>query len=196
MKNIVLASNNKGKIKEFSEIFSTIDVQITPQTQFNINDADETGLTFIENAIIKARNCCKETNLPSIADDSGLEVDSLNGDPGIYSARYAGSHGDDIANINKLLKELEGSKKREARFICALVYMRHENDPTPIISIGKLEGSITFEPIGNNGFGYDSIFLEPNHSKTLAQLDSSLKNSISHRSKALSQLIEQIKSEI
>lgn len=196
MKNIVIASSNKGKIKEFSDIFNKLGVKIIPQTEFDVPDADEIGLSFIENAIIKARNCCKETGRPSIADDSGLEVTSLNGEPGIYSARYAGKHGDDSANIVKLLNNLGNSKNRKARFICALVFLKHENDPTPIVSIGELKGSITDKPIGNNGFGYDPVFLVPEYNMTLAQIDSNIKNSISHRANALRTLIEQFKDKI
>jgi len=189
MKKIILASSNKGKIKEFKEMFSKIGIEIIPQTEFDIPDADETGLTFIENAILKARNCCAHTGLPAIADDSGLEVLSLNGEPGIYSARYAGEHGDDKANINKLLSNLTNSDQRQARFVCALAFLRHENDPTPILATGELNGEITTKEHGKDGFGYDPIFFVPHLDKTLAQVSSETKNEISHRANALSKLI-------
>lgn len=196
MKQIILASINKGKIKEFKEIFSKINIEIVPQTDFNIPDANEIGLTFIENALIKARNCCVHTGLPAIADDSGLEVLSLNGEPGIYSARYAGNHGDDKANINKLMANLANSNKRQARFICSLAFLKHENDPTPLLATGYLNGEITTKSYGEEGFGYDPIFLIPNLNKTLAQISSDSKNQISHRANALSQLIKQFNTEI
>ncbi len=196
MKQIILASSNKGKIKEFKEIFSKIGIEIIPQTEFDIPDADEIGLTFIENAILKARNCSVHTGLPAIADDSGLEVLSLNGEPGIYSARYAGQHGDDKANINKLLSNLVNSGQRQARFICALAFLRHGNDPTPILSTGELNGEITTKEHGEDGFGYDPIFFVPHLNKTLAQVSSDTKNQISHRATALSKLIGQFSTKI
>jgi XTP/dITP diphosphohydrolase len=196
MKQIILASSNKGKIKEFKEIFSKIGIEIIPQTEFDIPDADEIGLTFIENAILKARNCSVHTGLPAIADDSGLEVLSLNGEPGIYSARYAGQHGDDKANINKLLSNLVNSDQRQARFICALAFLRHGNDPTPILATGELNGEITTKEHGEDGFGYDRIFFVPHLNKTLAQVSSDTKNQISHRATALSKLIGQFSTKI
>ena len=196
MKQIILASSNKGKIKEFKEIFRKIGIEIIPQTEFDIPDADEIGLTFIENAILKARNCSVHTGLPAIADDSGLEVLSLNGEPGIYSARYAGQHGDDKANINKLLSNLVNSDQRQARFICALAFLRHGNDPTPILATGELNGEITTKEHGEDGFGYDRIFFVPHLNKTLAQVSSDTKNQISHRATALSKLIGQFNTKI
>ncbi|MFT4694100.1 MAG: XTP/dITP diphosphohydrolase [Francisella sp.] len=196
MKQIILASSNKGKIKEFKEIFRKIGIEIIPQTEFDIPDADEIGLTFIENAILKARNCSVHTGLPAIADDSGLEVLSLNGEPGIYSARYAGQHGDDRANINKLLSNLVNSDQRQARFICALAFLRHGNDPTPILATGELNGEITTKEHGEDGFGYDRIFFVPHLNKTLAQVSSDTKNQISHRATALSKLIGQFSTKI
>lgn len=192
MKEIVLASSNKGKIREFSEIFSRINISIVPQTKFNVPDADETGLSFIENAIIKARHCSKYTNLPAIADDSGLCVEALNGNPGIYSARYSGIHGDDKANIQKLLSEIKQENNRKAEFICVIAYVKNHLDPTPLISVGKLEGVITLDEQGKNGFGYDPIFQIPEENKTLAQIPQELKNKISHRAKALEKMIKQL----
>lgn len=190
MKEIVLASSNKGKIKEFTSIFAKKNIKIIPQTNFNIPDAKETGLSFIENAILKARHCSKYTGLPAIADDSGLEVFALQGEPGIYSARYSGEHGNDSANIQKLLTKLSEIKNREARFVCTLAYIDHELDPTPIISQGFLDGEITENICGDNGFGYDPIFKPTELDKTLAQIPSDYKNKISHRAKALNDIIQ------
>jgi XTP/dITP diphosphohydrolase len=188
MKEIVLASSNKGKIAEFSKIFIQKGVKIIPQTQFNIPDADEIGLSFIENAILKARNCSKHTGLPAIADDSGLDVFCLNGEPGIYSARYSGKHGDDNANIEKLLAKLAKHNDRSARFVCALAYVTHELDPTPLLAYGFLEGQIATSKQGNNGFGYDPIFTLPQLNKTLAEITPEYKNQISHRAIALDKI--------
>ena len=196
MKKIILASSNKAKIKEFKEVFDKIGIEIIPQTEFNIPYANETGLTFIENAILKARNCCAYTGIPAIADDSGLEVFSLNGEPGIYSARYSGNHGDDKANINKLLSNLANSNQRQAQFICSLAFLKHEHDPTPLLATGTLNGEITIKEYGEDGFGYDPIFFVPHLNKTLAQISSEDKNRISHRANALSQLINQFSTKI
>ncbi|MBK2357582.1 RdgB/HAM1 family non-canonical purine NTP pyrophosphatase [Francisella hispaniensis] len=190
MKEIVLASSNKGKIREFTNIFRQKNIKIVPQTNFNIPDAEEVGLSFIENAILKARNCAKYTGLPAIADDSGLEVFSLNGQPGIYSARYSGEHGNDKANIEKLLINLIGNDDRNARFVCALAYVKYELDPSPILAYGFLEGKIAHQMSGSNGFGYDPIFLLPQLQKTLAEITESEKNKISHRAIALDKIIE------
>lgn len=191
MKEIVLASSNKGKIAEFTAMFSKLNIKIIPQTEFDIPDINETGLTFIENALLKARNCCIYTGMPTIADDSGLEVLSLNGKPGIYSARYAGKHGDDQANIDKLLLNLTDTTQRQARFVCALALLKHEHDPTPLLATGKLTGEITTKEFGKDGFGYDPVFFVPSLNKTLAQISSKTKNKISHRADALTKLINQ-----
>lgn len=194
MQKIVLASNNKGKLREFGEMLSTLDMDVLPQASFNIEDADETGLTFVENAIIKARHASAIASLPAIADDSGLEVDALNGAPGIYSARYSGAGATDEKNLLKLLDALKEvpEEKRSARFQCLLVYMRHAEDPTPLICQGTWEGRITFAPQGDNGFGYDPIFFVPEHSCTSAQLQSGQKNKLSHRGKALAKLVKKL----
>ena len=199
MKKIVLASNNKGKVREFGEILATLNMEVIPQAKFDIEDADETGLTFVENAIIKARHASSIAALPAIADDSGLEVDFLNGAPGIYSARYSGkgttSEGaSDEKNLLKLLNALDGvpNEKRTARFQCVLVYMRHADDPTPIISQGSWEGVITTEPHGENGFGYDPIFYTPAYNCTAAQLKAEQKNILSHRGIALASLVKKL----
>ena len=192
MKKIVLASNNKGKVREFGEMLSTLNMEVIPQAAFNIEDADETGLTFVENAIIKARHASAIAGLPAIADDSGLEVDFLKGAPGIYSARYSGEGATDEKNLLKLLEALKDvpEEKRTARFQCVLVYMQHENDPTPLICQGTWEGVILTEPQGENGFGYDPIFYVPTHNCSSAQLSAEEKNKLSHRGQALKKLRE------
>ena len=192
MKKIVLASNNKGKVREFGEMLSTLNMEVVPQATFNIEDADETGLTFVENAIIKARHASAIAGLPAIADDSGLEVDFLKGAPGIYSARYSGEGATDEKNLLKLLEALKDvpEEKRTARFQCVLVYMQHENDPTPLICQGTWEGVILTEPQGENGFGYDPIFYVPTHKCSSAQLNAEEKNKLSHRGQALNKLRE------
>ena len=201
MQKIVLASNNKGKVREFGEMLATLNMEVVPQASFNIEDADETGLTFVENAIIKARHASSIAGLPAIADDSGLEVDFLKGAPGIYSARYsdmenAGKDATDEKNLLKLLDALKDvpEEKRTARFQCVLVYMRHAEDPTPIICQGTWEGIITTERHGDNGFGYDPIFYVPEYNCTSAQLKSEQKNKLSHRGIALAALVKKLKS--
>ncbi len=188
---IVLASGNAGKLREFTRLFTEFGIRIAPQSEFNVSDAEETGLSFVENAIIKARHASKVTGLPAISDDSGIEVDALNGAPGIYSARFAGN---DEANNQKLLQSLEGKKgsERSARYQCVLVYMRHAEDPTPVIAQGAWEGEILEEPVGENGFGYDPIFYVPTHRCSSAELDKDEKNRISHRAIALKLLVKQL----
>ena len=195
MQKIVLASNNKGKVREFGEMLSILNMEVVPQATFNIEDADETGLTFVENAIIKARHASAIAGLPAIADDSGLEVDFLNGAPGIYSARYSGEGATDEKNLHKLLDALKDvpEEKRTARFQCLLVYMRHAEDPTPIICQGTWEGIIMTEPQGENGFGYDPIFYVPSHNCSSAQLAADEKNKLSHRGQALKKLLTALK---
>ncbi|WP_299793846.1 RdgB/HAM1 family non-canonical purine NTP pyrophosphatase [uncultured Shewanella sp.] len=191
MDKFVLASGNKGKLKEFAEIFSQYDVEVLPQSQFNVEEVPETGTTFVENAIIKARHAAEVTGLAAIADDSGLEVDLLDGQPGIYSARYAGEKASSTDNYEKLLEALKGSKEaRTARFQCILVYMRHAKDPTPIICQASWEGEIGFQAKGENGHGYDPIFIPSEHECTAAELSSEEKNRLSHRGKAMSQLLD------
>ena len=195
MQKIVLASNNKGKVREFGEMLSTLNMEVIPQATFNIEDADETGLTFVENAIIKARHASAIAGLPAIADDSGLEVDFLNGAPGIYSARYSGEGATDEKNLLKLLDALKDvpEEKRTARFQCVLVYMRHAEDPTPLICQGTWEGIILTEPQGENGFGYDPVFYVPTHNCSSAQLSADEKNVLSHRGQALKKLLTALK---
>ena len=171
-------------------MMSNLDVDIIAQNELNIPEAREVGLTFVENAIIKARHACKYTNLPAIADDSGLEVDALNGAPGIYSARYAGAKAVPAENIAKLLYELRDVPKNQltARFRCCIVYLEHEKHPMPMICSGTWEGSIVFEQKGKNGFGYDPIFFVPEYNCTAAELSSEIKNKISHRAQAMLKL--------
>lgn len=194
MQQIVLASNNQGKLDELRAVIGHGEVELLPQSNFNVGEVDETGLSFVENALLKARNACEETGLPALADDSGLEVDALNGEPGIYSARYAGISGPeaDAANNARLLQELEQvpEPQRSARFQCVIVMLRHARDPMPLICQGTWEGSILFAERGHNGFGYDPLFDVPTHDCSSAELDPGVKNSLSHRGQALRQLIE------
>ncbi len=196
MQKWVLASNNQGKLTEFQNLFdkANLPVCIVPQGQLGIDDAVENGLSFIENAIIKARHASKISGLPAIADDSGLCVPALNNMPGIYSARFAGKHGDDKANNAKLIQELDcfypNSVKGE--FVCALVFVRHANDPLPVIAQGCWQGEILNQEMGENGFGYDPLFFIPELNKTSAQLDKNLKNTISHRAKAMNELLKKL----
>ena len=195
MKKVVLASNNAGKLREFSALLAEFDMEVLPQAHFGIPEAEETGLTFVENAIIKARNAAKHTGLPAIADDSGIEVDALNGAPGIYSARYAGSHGGDEANNDKLLEALKDvpDAQRTARYVALIVYMEHAEDPTPIICEGTWEGTILHERQGDGGFGYDPLFWVPTHNCASAELPATEKNRISHRGVALQMLLTALK---
>lgn len=185
---IVLASGNPGKIREIQAILAGH--PIIPQSEFNVTEAEETGTTFIENAIIKARHATLYSNLPAIADDSGLVVDALDGAPGVISARYAGTGSNDRQNLEKLLQDLEGvpDELRSARFICVMVFMQHANDPVPLIAQGVWEGRILTHSAGENGFGYDPVFWAPEHRCASAELPAEIKNSISHRALALKRL--------
>lgn len=193
---IILASSNIGKIKEIQDILA--EHLIVPQSVFNVTDADETGSTFVENAIIKARHAAFQCKLPAIADDSGLVVDALSGAPGVISARYAGVGASDRDNVQKLLKELEDVPKeqRSARFICVMVFLEHAEDPFPVIAQGVWEGQILYQPIGANGFGYDPVFWVPEQQCASAELSAAVKNSLSHRSKALRSLTDLIKARV
>ncbi|GMR20092.1 MAG: XTP/dITP diphosphatase [Gammaproteobacteria bacterium] len=188
---IVLASNNTGKVREIGQLLADLDLKVVPQSEFDVPEAEETGLTFVENAILKARNAAQHSGRPAIADDSGLEVDALHGAPGIYSARFAGVGAGDRANLEELLCQVKGvpEAERTARFQCLMVYMRHAGDPTPIICQGTWEGSILFEPRGEGGFGYDPVFFVPTHNCSSAELTAEVKNSLSHRGQALRQLV-------
>jgi XTP/dITP diphosphohydrolase len=188
---IVLASNNAGKVREIGQLLAPLELDVVPQSQFDVPEADETGLSFVENAILKARHAADLTGLPAIADDSGIEVDALDGRPGIYSARYAGVGASDADNLQKLLHELDGvpDEERGARFQCLMVYMRHAQDPTPIICQGTWEGRIVVEARGQGGFGYDPVFFVPEKNCTSAELPAEEKNRLSHRGQALRKLL-------
>jgi XTP/dITP diphosphohydrolase len=190
MQTLVLASNNAGKVREFNALLNDLGLQVTPQTQFNLGSVEETGLSFVENAILKARAACASTGLPALADDSGIEVDALNGAPGIYSARFAGEKASDAANCVRLLEKLQGVPEtaRSARFQCVLVYMRHAQDATPLICQGTWEGRILNAPEGVNGFGYDPVFYVATDGCSAAMLSQARKNQLSHRGQALRML--------
>ena len=188
----VLATNNDHKLREIQELISNR-FELVSQSDLEIDGAEETGLTFVENALIKARHASKLSGLPAIADDSGLEVDALGGRPGIYSARFAGNDASDDENVKKLLTEMSGEQKRSARFQCVVVLLEHALDPTPLIAQGTLEGQILTEPRGHEGFGYDPVLYLPELSKTVADLSGPQKNQISHRARALQQLLSLMK---
>jgi XTP/dITP diphosphohydrolase len=192
-KKILLASSNPGKLREIAAILAEHDMEIVPQSSCGIGDADETGLTFVENAILKARHASRLSGLPALADDSGLEVDALGGAPGVFSARYAGEGASDADNNAKLLKALHGvpPEDRTARFRCVMVYLRHEFDPSPIIAQGVWEGLILDEPRGDGGFGYDPYFFVPGAGRGSAELPAEEKNRLSHRGQALRDLVRQ-----
>ena len=188
---IVLASNNPGKVREFAQLLAGLQRAVRPQSEFGVPEVEETGLTFVENALLKARNAAHHAGLPALADDSGLEVDALNGAPGIYSARYAGSGASDRANLEKLLANIKHlpEAERGARFQCVLVYLRHALDPTPLICQGTWEGRILRAPQGTQGFGYDPIFYVLSHGCSSAELPPETKNQLSHRGQALRKLV-------
>lgn len=192
MQKWVMATGNAGKVRELSAMLTALKVDIRVQSEFDVPEVPETGTTFVENAIIKARHAARITGLPAIADDSGLAVDALGGAPGIYSSRYAGENATDADNVNKLLGALEGQSNRLARFICVLVWMRHGDDPTPVIAQGQWQGQITEQPSGGGGFGYDPVFWVESHQCTAAELEAGLKNRLSHRAQALQQLLPQL----
>ncbi|APG04157.1 non-canonical purine NTP pyrophosphatase, RdgB/HAM1 family [Luteibacter rhizovicinus DSM 16549] len=184
---LVLASGNAGKVIELEQLLAGSGVQLVPQTALGVSDAEETGLTFVENALIKARHAARATGMPALADDSGICVDALGGAPGLYAARYAGKHGDSAANNAKLLHELAGvpTDQRSAYFIAVLVVLRHADDPAPLIAEGRWHGRILEAPRGEGGFGYDPLFLPAGHELGAAELDPAVKNRLSHRGQAL-----------
>ena len=192
---IVLATGNAGKLHEMRALLAPLSIDVVTQSQFNTPDAIESGLTFVENAIIKARNASAHCRLPALADDSGLEVDALNGAPGIFSARYAGEHGNHADNNARLLAELEGLEfdRRGARFRCVMTFVRHAQDPSPIIAEGCWEGRILESADGENGFGYDPLFFAPERGCSAAALSAQEKNELSHRGKALRSMLEKLK---
>jgi XTP/dITP diphosphohydrolase len=194
MSKIVLASGNAGKVMEINSLLQSNGFEVVSQNEFNVPEVVEDGLTFVENAIKKARNACKHTGLPAIADDSGIEVDALHKAPGIYSARYAGKDADDAKNNSKLLEALRDvpEAERTARYQCVMVYMLSEYDPTPIITQGSLEGRILTSPLGDGGFGYDPLFWLEDKNCSAAQLSLQEKNRISHRGQALQALVKKL----
>lgn len=201
MKNsppVVLASNNLGKLQEFKEILGDVHISIIPQSDLDVPEIEETGLSFVENAILKARNATQHTGLPALADDSGLEVDILNGAPGIYSGRYAGPQINFPNNCKKLLSELiaAAEDERTARFQCVLVLLKHVADPSPLICQGTWEGKILFEPRGDKGFGYDPLFYVTTHGCSAAELPTAIKNQISHRAQAVAKLIQSLRAKL
>jgi len=190
MQRVVLASSNPGKLKEFGALLADSGIEVVPQASLGIDDAEETGLTFVENALLKARHAAHASGLPALADDSGLCVEHLRGAPGLYSARYAGAHGDAAANNAKLLRELDDvpTEQRGAFFICVLVLMRNAADPAPLIAEGRWHGRVLTKPRGVQGFGYDPLFLPNGQMLSAAELEPSLKNRLSHRGQALARL--------
>ncbi|EGT5683738.1 XTP/dITP diphosphatase [Cronobacter turicensis] len=192
MQKVVLATGNAGKVRELASLLQEFGLDVVAQTELGVESAEETGLTFIENAILKARHAAQVTGFAAIADDSGLSVDALGGAPGIYSARYAGSDASDQENLEKLLVALHDvpDEQRQAQFHCVLVYMRHAGDPTPLVFHGVWSGVITRAPAGQGGFGYDPIFFIPTLGKTAAELTREEKSAISHRGQALKLLLE------
>lgn len=195
MQKIVLATGNPGKVRELANLLSDFGFDVIAQTDLGVDSAEETGLTFIENAIIKARHAAQVTGLPAIADDSGVSVDILGGAPGIYSARYAGIDASDRENLEKLLETMKDVPKeqRQAQFNCVLVYMRHAEDPTPLVCHGRWQGEITTREAGDGGFGYDPIFYIPELGCTAAELSREQKSLISHRGQALTQLLDALR---
>ncbi|RLT95112.1 XTP/dITP diphosphatase [Ketobacter sp.] len=192
MQDIVVATGNQGKLREINQVLNPFGLQARGQGEFQVEEVEETGLTFVENALLKARHASRVTGKPALADDSGLEVDALLGAPGIYSARYAGADASDAANVAKLLQALQGlpREQRQARFQCVMVYLRHADDPVPLICQGTWEGYIDEQASGSNGFGYDPVFVVPTHQCTAAQLPPDIKNQLSHRGQALQQLMQ------
>ncbi|MEJ2604819.1 MAG: RdgB/HAM1 family non-canonical purine NTP pyrophosphatase [Gammaproteobacteria bacterium] len=189
---IVAATGNPGKLAEIAAILQEFRVEVVSQGELGIGEVEETGLTFVENAILKARNAARLSERPAIADDSGLEVDALGGAPGIRSARYAGRGADDGANIDKLLDELAGVEQREAAFRCVMVFLRHAEDPSPLIAEGVWRGRILSERRGGGGFGYDPVFYDPESGGSVAELPAGEKNRISHRAQALRELARRL----
>ncbi|MFV1872472.1 MAG: RdgB/HAM1 family non-canonical purine NTP pyrophosphatase [Oleiphilus sp.] len=195
---VVLASGNKGKVSELTELLKSENIEVLAQSAFHLESPEETGLTFIENALIKARFAAEKTGLPAIADDSGISVPALQGAPGIYSARYAGEAATDQNNVQHLLENMKDmvGEQRQAVFNCVLVYLRHAEDPTPIVCHGQWKGYILEQQSGEGGFGYDPVFWAPETQCSAAQLSKAEKNNISHRGKALALLLSQLKAEL
>ncbi|MCG5501122.1 RdgB/HAM1 family non-canonical purine NTP pyrophosphatase [Ectothiorhodospira lacustris] len=191
---IVLATGNAGKVREFADLLAGSGHEVLPQSDFQVREAEETGLSFVENAILKARNAAEQTGLPAMADDSGIEVDALDGAPGIYSARYAGPGAAAGQNNSKLLEALKGvpEGRRTARFRCIIAFLRHARDPSPILCEGTWEGAVALRPAGDGGHGYDPVFLVPELGLTAAQISAEEKNRRSHRGQALTSLLTRL----
>lgn len=193
MSKLVIASGNAGKLREIARILAPLDIQAVPQSEFDVPDCPEPHVTFVENCLAKARHASAHSGLPALADDSGICVEALGGAPGVYSARYAGEPKSDQRNNEKLIAALVNETNRRAHYTCVMVYVRHPDDPEPIISEGRWHGEIIDTPRGENGFGYDPYFLVPQFGKTGAELDEDTKNAISHRGQALRDLVDKLK---
>ncbi len=194
MQKLVIASGNKGKLRELSALLEPLDYDVHTQAEFNVPDVPETGTTFVENAIIKARHVAEITGLAAVADDSGIEVDALDGAPGVYSARFSAPNATDEKNNALLVEKLRNVPEalRTARYRAVIVFMKHAKDPSPIICEGSWEGRIVLDPVGDGGFGYDPYFFVPTHGCTSAELSAEVKNSLSHRGQALRELVEKL----
>jgi XTP/dITP diphosphohydrolase len=192
IRRLVVATGNRGKLAEIREVLAGCDIELVAQSELGIDDVDETGATFVENALIKARHASRVSGLPALGDDSGICVDALGGAPGLVSARFAGAHGDSAANIVKLLGALDGIEdaRRNAHFHCTIVLMKNADDPAPLIADGRWYGRILHAPRGERGFGYDPVFFDPMLGKGAAELDAEIKNRVSHRGQALARLRE------
>lgn len=192
LKKLVIASGNAGKLREIAHLLQPLNIEVLPQSHFNVPEAEEPYVTFIENALAKARHASQHTGLPALADDSGICVDALNGAPGVFSARFAGEPKSDARNNEKLLQELNGKNNRQAHYYCVIVLVRHANDPQPIIVEGIWQGEILTAPQGDGGFGYDPLFLDDKTGKAAAELAPEIKNRISHRGQAMSKLLQKL----
>lgn len=192
MKRLVLASNNAKKMQELNALLAPLGFEVIPQGQLGIPEAEEPHCTFVENALAKARHAARASGLPALADDSGLCVDTLGGAPGVYSARYGGEPKSDARNNERLLAELGGNADRRARFVSLIVFVRHADDPQPVIAEGEWHGEILESPRGASGFGYDPLFFVPEYGQSAAELDAVTKNRLSHRGQAMARLIERL----
>ncbi|MHB1352049.1 MAG: RdgB/HAM1 family non-canonical purine NTP pyrophosphatase [Thiobacillus sp.] len=193
MSKIVIASGNPGKLREIARILAPLEIEALPQSDFNVPDCPEPHVTFVENCLAKARHASRHSGLPALADDSGICVEALGGAPGVFSARYAGEPKSDARNNEKLIAELQGKSNRRAHYTCVMVYVRHPDDPEPVIAEGRWYGEIIDTPRGEKGFGYDPYFLDPEFGKTGAELDEDVKNAVSHRGQALRDLVDRLK---
>ncbi len=193
MSKLVIASGNAGKLREIARILAPLDIEAVPQSEFNVSDCPEPHVTFVENCLAKARHASAHSGLPALADDSGICVEALGGAPGVFSARYAGEPKSDARNNDKLIAEMANADNRRAHYTCVMVYVRHPDDPEPVIAEGRWYGEIIDTPRGENGFGYDPYFLVPEFEKTGAELDEDTKNAVSHRGHALRELVDKLK---